>query len=126
MLTWGMMFFSTASWNNGGGGRSTAKKRNGDVVVLISWIKSAWRRSEKQGKGHASVNIEAGFLIAAKVRAHQYLLVLHAEVTLKCGKNHAYGCDVSIVRFLSGDVRLTRVLLLGSSEIFVQVIQEPA
>lgn len=79
-----------------------------------------------KSKGHASVNIEAGFLIAAKVRAHQYLLVLHAEVTLKCGKNHAYGCDVSIVRFLSGDVRLTRVLLLGSSEIFVQVIQEPA
>lgn len=36
MLTCGMMFFSTASWNNGGGGKSTAKNRNGDTVDLIS------------------------------------------------------------------------------------------
>lgn len=38
MLTWGIIFFSTESWNNGGGGKSTAKKRNGDVVDLISEI----------------------------------------------------------------------------------------
>ena len=38
MLTCGMMFFSTASWNKGGGGKSTAKKRKGDTVDLISIV----------------------------------------------------------------------------------------
>lgn len=36
MLTCGMIFFSTASWNNGGGGRSTARNMKGEDVDLIS------------------------------------------------------------------------------------------
>lgn len=36
MLTWGIIFFSTASWNRGGGGRSTARKRKGDTEVFNS------------------------------------------------------------------------------------------
>ena len=35
-LTWGIIFFSTESWNRGGGGKSTERKRNGDIVVLMS------------------------------------------------------------------------------------------
>jgi len=36
MVTCGMMFFSTESWNKGGGGKSIAKKRKGDTNVLDS------------------------------------------------------------------------------------------
>lgn len=38
MLTCGMMFFSTESWNKGGGGKSTARNKNGDTAVLESVI----------------------------------------------------------------------------------------
>jgi len=36
IATWGMIFFSIASWNKGGGGKSMAKKRNGETEVLDS------------------------------------------------------------------------------------------
>ncbi len=36
MVTCGMIFFSTESWNKGGGGKSMAKKRKGDTDVLDS------------------------------------------------------------------------------------------
>lgn len=35
-LTWGIMFFSTESWNRGGGGRSSDRNRNGEVDVFVS------------------------------------------------------------------------------------------
>src|ERR1700761_1619624 len=35
-VTWGMIFFSTTSWNIGGGGRSTARSKKGVSVVLVS------------------------------------------------------------------------------------------
>ena len=36
IVTWGMIFFSIASWNKGGGGKSMARKRNGETEVLDS------------------------------------------------------------------------------------------
>ena len=66
MLTWGIMFFSTASWNNGGGGRSTARNRNGDTVVLISVVvpltKSTAMADGDLG-ARTSIDIEPRFLV---------------------------------------------------------------
>ena len=36
MVTCGIMFFSTASWNKGGGGKSIARNRNGETEALES------------------------------------------------------------------------------------------
>jgi len=35
-LTWGIIFFSTESWNKGGGGRSTERNKKGDVTICDS------------------------------------------------------------------------------------------
>lgn len=48
MGTWGMMFFSTASWKRGGAGRSMARKRKGEWVDLTSAFDHDQRQSFTQ------------------------------------------------------------------------------
>lgn len=62
MLTCGMIFFSTASWNNGGGGRSTARNRNGDAEALISVGQFVMCACLRIVATLTSINVKPGFL----------------------------------------------------------------
>lgn len=69
MLTWGIIFFSTESWNRGGGGRSTARNKKGDTIDLISngelvwgfgWLKAAHTLPRSISKRGFSFSPESG------------------------------------------------------------------
>lgn len=76
MLTCGIMFFSTASWNRGGGGRSTARNIKGEVVDLISNRKH-YELITERGIGFTSVYVKLWLCVAVHIGANDHLLCFH-------------------------------------------------
>jgi len=64
MVTCGIMFFSTASWNKGGGGKSIARNRNGDTEVLESkQILLAFQNELRKGVPRSMSNLGFSFCL---------------------------------------------------------------
>src|ERR1700730_7120660 len=127
MPTWGMMFFSTASWKRGGGGRSTARNRKGDVVALISATRGFKALPyNDEGQVLASVDVKYWLLIFGRIGANDNVLGLRTDLSLKGGEyNTCTRRCCSLVSRSSAIPELTRVFLFAAAQIFVQIVKKP-
>lgn len=87
MVTWGIMFFSTASWNKGGGGKSIARNRNGETEVLESKQVSQTIRMSCETR-HTAVDVELRPFTLSGIRPDHYLLCLQPQLALKGLENY--------------------------------------
>ena len=96
MLTWGMMFLSTASWNKGGGGRSSARNKYGDVEVLSSILNVRTYR-EIFCIGITPVNVKMGFHFLSRIWSDENLLGFDSKLALECLKDDTWLKSVSVI-----------------------------
>jgi hypothetical protein len=91
MLTCGMMFFSTESWNNGGGGKSTARNKNGEVTDLISGLVFQKGEEKVSRSKITSVDVKPWLGICVDVSTNDNLLRFDAQLALEGGVDYTWG-----------------------------------